>query len=627
MATTGSPGRRSRTCAGEASAKREELRETGERPGLAPGREDGADRDVVDRGARNAQAPVIGSSRARSSCASSWVERADAESGVEPASQGGRHVVLAPSGWDAVTHRARIARSTRSFAKTRTPAPRATATRATQCVASVAAESLRSSRSCTAAGRVRDHGLAETNRIETARRECLDVDDGIEPEHPPHLSAPRPAKEWRDVFTRPFRRNLRRRQRQIVRPLVNRECSADVDGFRARVSRMRRSSPRPSVERRARRLPRARPLRGARFSIASDARRSARFTEPSTTATLRGPSAGRGGSPQGPARACRDAERDSGARRLRPSASAGTDGDRAGAEPRPSSCRRSPWSARRREAPGGRAPSAAGSALARRAVGRGLWTMRIDNEETRIRRAFQGSTSGPSTSRSTRATASAKKTYKCVISRPRSGRPGFPDRRALTPRAGRVVRRVVRSAPCSASARTLRPSRAATWSARTSAGRRRAGQGKKFGPHAVDPTNDPALFASVSALEAPTGVLSFESDAWALRGPKTQWMAPNAPPPPVPPALVVNRRSSASTTSTNYTSARRDADRRRVAWNRRRWDQPVNIVFHPEPPPKENEAQGRGGSTAATSSTRTLRGSISSSATSRRGPRAQAGSR
>jgi hypothetical protein len=111
----------------------------------------------------------------------------------------------------------------------------------------------------------------------------------------------------------------------------------------------------------------------------------------------------------------------------------------------------------------------------------------------------------------------------------------------------------------------------------------RGGGGRKYGPHAVDPTDDPPQFLSLAALEAPTGVLSFDSDAGASWT-QDQWMAPNAPPPPKPPALLKSTLEREHIPD-HYTPAREQ----RIASasrNRRRWDQPVNVIYHPEPPPK-----------------------------------------
>jgi hypothetical protein len=211
----------------------------------------------------------------------------------------------------------------------------------------------------------------------------------------------------------------------------------------------------------------------------------------------------------------------------------------------------------------------------------GLWTMRIDNDDARPARV-------PADIRTLHievdeTDGKRKKTFKCEL--PAALRPsGFPDRRALLLAPGEsYVESFDPHLFCfGKNAAALKGGNAVRaylgWPAP------KYGQGKKFAPHAVDPTDDPAPFASVAALDAPTGVLSFESDAGASWT-QNQWIAPNAPPPPKPPPLVKSTLEREHNVD-HYTSAREQ----RIASasrNRRRWDQPVNIVYHPEPPPKQ----------------------------------------
>ena len=111
------------------------------------------------------------------------------------------------------------------------------------------------------------------------------------------------------------------------------------------------------------------------------------------------------------------------------------------------------------------------------------------------------------------------------------------------------------------------------------------GKGGKLGPYAVESTEDPPAFLAVRELEAPTGILSFDGEPGAMWT-QTAWVAPNAPPPPRPAPLPTTTPTIEH--NVDHYTAGREARIAAAAKNRRRWDQPINVIYHSDPPkPKQ----------------------------------------
>jgi hypothetical protein len=208
----------------------------------------------------------------------------------------------------------------------------------------------------------------------------------------------------------------------------------------------------------------------------------------------------------------------------------------------------------------------------------GLWTVRIDNDEphavripadVRLVHLEIDEPDGP-----------RKKTYKCELS---AGLKlaAFPDRRSLL------------LAPGESYAESFDPhlfcfgknGEALKGGNVVHATFGWHGKGGKLGPYAVESTEDPPSFLAVRELEAPTGILSVDGEPGAMWT-QTAWVAPNAPPPPHAPPLPTTTPPIEH--NVDHYTAGREARIAAAAKNRRRWDQPINVIYHTDPPkPKQ----------------------------------------